>query len=145
MTGPLEECAEARENEAYHAELWQKLGAVMEVVNGEIGKPKLLERTKGHLYGQVLALRIAQEDHLESEEAFFLPVLRERMTSQQEAEVAERLLMDEEAEEPRWFLKWVAQKLAPKEREWLARLEAGFARGRPLEEKARSTPGSTRR
>ena len=59
----------------------------MGVVNGEIGKTSLIDRTKGHLFGQVLALRVAQEDHLESEEAFFLPVVRDKLTEEQQVSV----------------------------------------------------------
>lgn len=113
-------------NEEQHKELTQKLEDVMAVLNEEIGKTKLIDRTKRHLFGRIVALHIAQDDHLDNEEAFVLPVVRERMTEAEQMEVARRLLIDEDSQTPRWVVDWVARELSPGERRLLAGLEARF-------------------
>ena len=62
-------------HEEQHTELMGKLKDVRTVLNGEIGRTSLIARTSRHLYDKIVALRIAQDDHLESEEAFVLPEL----------------------------------------------------------------------
>lgn len=111
-----------------HRELVGKMEGVLTVLGEEIGKTRVIARTKQHLYGQVVALRIAQEDHLETEEALVLPTLRQRLSERQQLEVAKHLLLDEEAQEPRWMLDWVTKELTPREKNLLASLEARFNR-----------------
>lgn len=128
-TGELAEMVRdlmASANEEQHRELTQRMEEVMAVLNQEIGKTKLIERTKRHLYGRVVALRIAQDDHLDNEEAFVLPVVRERMNAPQQLEVARHLLIDENAQDPHWIVDWVVRYLTPSERDLLAGFEARF-------------------
>ena len=116
-------------NEEQHKELTQKLEDVRAVLNEEIGKTKLIDRTKRHLFGRIVALHIAQDDHLDNEEAFVLPVVRERMSEAEQLEVARRLLIDEIDENSQtqsWIVEWVARELTPGERRLLAGLEARF-------------------
>jgi hypothetical protein len=112
--------------EIEHRELVSKIEDVLAVLDEEIGKTSVIVRTKQHLYGQVVALRIAQEDHLETEEALVLPTLRQRLSEQQQLEVAKHLLIDEEAQEACWMLDWVTKDLTPGEKNLLANLEARF-------------------
>ncbi len=112
--------------EALHRELLESVQEVLSVLNEEIGKTSLITRTKQHLYRQVVALRIAQQDHLETEEALVLPVVRRLMDEGQQLEAVRRLLIDEEAEDPRWVIDWVARALDREERQSLADLEARF-------------------
>jgi hypothetical protein len=114
-------------HEQQHMELMEKLEDVMAVLNQEIGKTRVIARTHRHLYGKVVALRIAQEDHFESEEAFILPEIYRRFSQEEQLKVVERLLTDESAEDSRWVLDWVAQYLTPVERQVLADLEASWA------------------
>jgi hypothetical protein len=114
-------------NERQHAELVEKLEDVMEVLNSEIGKTKVIARTWRHLYTRVVELRTAQDDHLENEEAFVLPEVWQRISEAGQLEMARRLLIDEEAEDQRWVLKWIAKYLTPAERGLLADLEQSFA------------------
>lgn len=109
-----------------HRELVGKMEGVLTVLDEEIGKTSVIVRTKQHLYGQVVALRIAQEDHLETEEALVLPTLRQRLSEQQQLEVAKHLLIDEEAQESCWMLDWVTKELTPGEKTLLFNLEARF-------------------
>ncbi len=114
-------------NERQHAELVEKLEDVMEVLNDEIGKTKVIARTWRHLYTRMVGLRTAQDDHLENEEAFVLPEVWQRISEAEQLEMARRLLIDEEAEDQRWVLEWMAKYLTPAERKLLADLEQSFA------------------
>ena len=109
-----------------HSELMERLEDVMAVFNEEIGKSRVIARTKRHLYGKVVALRICQDDHLESEEAFVLPEVRDRMSDDDQLELVKRLLVDEEAEAPHWILDSVAKDLTSGERKLLKGLESRF-------------------
>lgn len=113
--------------EAQHVELMQKLEDVLAVLNGEIGKTRVIARTQRHLYGKVVALRICQDDHLENEEAFVLPEVNARMSDARQLALARRLLIDESSQDPRWIVDWVAQALTPEERTLLSTLEARFS------------------
>ena len=115
-------------NERQHGELVEKLEGVMEVLNGEIGKTKVIARTWRHLYTRVVELRTAQDDHLENEEAFVLPEVWQRISEAGQLEMASRLLIDEEAEDQRWVLEWMAKYLTPAEGGLLADLEQRFAK-----------------
>jgi hypothetical protein len=115
-------------NERQHAQLLNKLEEVMVVLNGEIGKTKVIARTQRHLYGRIVDLRIAQDDHFENEEAFVLPTIWQRISEGEQLEMARCLLIDEEAEEQRWVVDWMVQYLTPGERRLLADLEQRCAR-----------------
>jgi hypothetical protein len=116
-----------------HAELMKRLEDVLQVLNGEIGKQHIIARTKRHLYGKVVELRICQDDHLEAEEAFVLPDVRERFSEQEKLEIARHLLIDDASDESRWVVEWVAQNVTPGEQRLIADLEAHFtpSRSRP--------------
>ena len=107
-----------------HAELEVKLEEVVTVFSDEIGETQVIARTQRHLYGAVVALRIAQDDHLESEEAFVLPVVWERLDETQQLDIARYLLIDENSANRRWSLDWMTQRLNSAEREALAGLDA---------------------
>ena len=89
-------------------------------------KQYIITRTKQHLYRQVVSLRITQEDHLESEEALVLPMVRQRLTEEQQLTVARALLIDDQADDPRWIVDWVTRDLSSGEQKLLADLEARF-------------------
>ena len=113
-------------NQQQHADLVEKLEEVMAVLNDEIGTTKVIARTQRHLYQRVLALRVAQDDHLENEEAFVLPEIWLRISEEDQLEMVRRLLIDEDAEDQSWVLDWVAQALSPRELELLKDLERRF-------------------
>ncbi len=112
--------------EESHQELVESVQGVFDVLNEEIGKTSIIARTKQHLYGQVMALRIAQEDHLDIEESLVMPVLRERMDERTQLEAVRALLLDDGADDPRWMIDWMGQDLSPDERRLLEDLEARF-------------------
>ena len=127
--GPRLKAAVIALHDQQHVELMERLEEVLAVLDGEIGKTRVIARTRRHLYGKVVAVRICQDDHLESEEAFVLPEVRERMSEATQLDLTRRLLIDEEAEDPNWILDLVARESTPGEQRLLKGLQARF---RPL-------------
>jgi len=68
--------------------------------------------------------RSAQDDHLEEEEAFVLPVIRRQLSDAQQWTIVRHLLLDEEADDPRWYWDWLTEYLTPGECQLLAELAA---------------------
>jgi hypothetical protein len=113
----------AAQGEELHRELIIAVQDVLDVLDHEIGKTSVILRTKQHLYGEVVALRFAQEDCLETEEAIVLPLVRERMSERQQLEMVRCLLVDADAQDTRWMIDWVSKRLSTSEQELLADLE----------------------
>ena len=113
----------AKDSEAEHAELTYRLEEVNRVFDEEIGRTKLIARTHRHLYGAIVALRISQDDHLESEEAFVLPEIRECLGKVEQTQIVQRLLIDEQAADQGWVVDWLGHSLESPEREILANLQ----------------------
>ncbi|MCH8296660.1 MAG: hypothetical protein IH873_01205 [Chloroflexi bacterium] len=97
---------------------------VMTVLEEDIGATSVISRTQQHLYGQVIALQVAQEDHLETEEAMVIPLLRENLSPESQLEVVGALLVDQDADDQHWVIDWISQDLTPKENEVLLKLES---------------------
>ena len=133
VTQPLAECKAARANEAEHAALVQQAGELIGLVSrcdaggsddsAMLAESKVAARARRHVYSRIVALRVAELDHFENEEVFVLPVVRERMTDVQQLGIARRLLIDEESEDPRWIMEWLAAELSPPGRALLAAME----------------------
>ena len=86
-----------KEDDEY-ARLLEGVQDVMTVLEDDIGSTSVISRTKQHLYGQVIALRVAQEDHLETEEAMVLPLIKENLSPECQLEVVAGLLVDRDAD-----------------------------------------------
>ena len=123
MMDLLNDYAPAMNGVKEHAELEVKLEEVVTVFSEEIGETHVIARTQRHLYGAVVALRIVQDDHLESEEAFVLPEVRERFDESKQLDMMRRLLIDEEAADRRWVLEWMTSRLPSWECRQLAEVE----------------------
>lgn len=106
-----------------HRELLEAIEDVLEILNSEIGKTSVITRTKQHLIRQVVTLRIAQEDHLETEEALVMPLLRKKMSETDQLRAAKAMLLDPDADDPHWVLDWVSGKLSQKEQQLLSAFE----------------------
>lgn len=106
-----------------HLDLTEMLQQVLTVLNEEIQRTSLIQRTKQHLCQRVLSLRLALDDHLEDEETFVMPILRRFMSEGRQREFDRRLLRDDESPEPLWITNWVAEALSPPERQLLEGLE----------------------
>jgi hypothetical protein len=109
-----------------HQDLTDCVEDVLAVLNEEIGRTSIITRTKQHLYMQVVALGIIQEDHLETDETIMMPRLREQLGEQEQLRLARALLTDEEAQDPRWVMDWVKMRLNAGERRSLEELEKRF-------------------
>ena len=109
-----------------HEELLGGLEEVLAVLNEDIGNTSVITRTKQHLFGQVMTLRIVQEDHLDTEETLVLPMVRRCLTDEQQLLAARELLLDKAADDPRWVINWVSESLSEQERGLLAALEERF-------------------
>jgi len=110
--------------DAEYMRLLDGVQEVMTVLEDDIGSTTIISRTKQHLYGQVIALRVAQEDHLETEEAMVLPLLRENLSPENQLEVVGGLLIDRDADDQHWVIDWISQDLTPGENELLLGLES---------------------
>jgi hypothetical protein len=106
----------------------------------EIGRTMLIARTPRQLFGAVVLARIAQDDHLEEEEAFILPVIRRQLSTTQQEEVIGHLLIDQEAEAPRWHLDWLREMLPPREGQCLVDLAAQIHAGCPRQQRVPALP-----
>lgn len=111
MMRSLDGYAPAADGVREHAELEVKLEDVVTVFSEEIGETQVIARTQRHLYKAVVDLRIAQDDHLESEEAFVLPEVRERFDEIKQLEMMRCLLIDNQAADRRWVLEWMTAML----------------------------------
>lgn len=109
-----------------HEELLGGLEEVFAVLNDDIGHTSVITRTKQHLFGQVMTLRIVQEDHLDTEEALVLPMVRRCLSEEQQLLAAKELLLDEAADDPRWVINWISESLTEHEQGLLANLESRF-------------------
>ena len=98
------------------------------VLKAAIGEEAVIARARRHLYRRVMGLRILEFDHFENEEAFVCSIVREHVSERDQLDLARRLLMDEDAEDPRWVIDWVASELAPGEQRLLSEMEARFTR-----------------
>ena len=114
--------------EEQHKELVEKVQEVEEVLKAAIGEEAVIARTRRHLYRRVMELRILEFDHFENEEAFVCSIVREHVSERDQLDLARRLLIDEDAEDPRWVIDWVASELAPGEQRLLSEMEARFTR-----------------
>ncbi len=121
MTSLLPTSPAARDNEAAHAGLAQRLEEIQAYLR-QIDHDAVTARTRRRLFGKVVALRIDQDDHLEEEEEFVLPRIRQGICEAQQVEMARRLLLDPRAPDERWVLDWLAQDLTNSERQVLAAL-----------------------
>ncbi len=115
-----------------YARLLEGVLDVMTVLEEDIGSTSIIPRTKQHLYGQVIALRVAQEDHLETEEAMVLPLIRECLSPECQLKAVGALLIDHEADDQRWVIDWISQDLTSNENELLLALETRINQGLPL-------------
>ena len=115
-----------------YARLLEGVMDVMTVLEEDIGATSVIPRTKQHLYGQVIALRVAQEDHLETEEAMVIPLVRENLSVECQLEAVGALLIDHEADDQSWVIDWISQDLTPKENGLLRDLASHVRQAQPV-------------
>lgn len=108
-----------------HHQILEALQGVLDVLQNEIGKTKIVARTQRHLYGKIVALRISQDDHFESEEALVLPEVEARFSREEKEEISRRLLIDEQSQENAWVLNWLMERSDPCQRDMLTKIGVG--------------------
>jgi hypothetical protein len=113
--------------EEHRTQLFEAVEDVMTVLNEDIGRTTVITRTRQHLYGKVVSMRIVQEDYLDTEEALLLPLVRERFDKQHQLEAARRLLIDELADDKLWVIDWICQDLTPEEKTLLIDFQKSFS------------------
>jgi hypothetical protein len=124
MTPLLPTSTLARENEEAHQRLAHRMAEIRTYLQ-EVGEEAVVTtRIRRRLFGHVVALRIAQEDHLEEEEDLVLPIIRERLSVAQQGEIVQRLLHDPQAADPTWVVTWLRHALTETERHTVAALAA---------------------
>jgi hypothetical protein len=116
MTSVMPKLPQVNENEESHRKLEHHLEAVVKCLDEEIGRKRLIARTQRHLYGEVVSLQIAQDDHLEEEEEFVLPLVRQHFSDEQQRAIVRRILVDDQAADSLWVLKWLGRNLTQGER-----------------------------
>jgi len=117
----------ARTNEAEHKHLTELLGDLQAYLRALAESAPVTARTRRHLLGKVVALRVAQDDHLEEEEERILPVIRQQLSVAQQFDMAQRLLVAPEAHQAHWILDWLTPHVTATERQLLAALALGSA------------------
>ena len=115
-----------------YARLLEGVMGVMTVLEEDIGATSVIPQTKQHLYGQVIALRVAQEDHLETEEVMVIPLIRENLSVECQLEAVGALLIDHEADDQSWVIDWISQDLTPKENGLLRDLASHVRQAQPV-------------
>jgi len=110
-----------------YARLLEGVMDVMTVLEEDIGATSVIPRTKQHLYGQVIALRVAQEDHLETGEVMVIPLIRGNLSVECQLEAVGALLIDHESDDQSWVIDWISQYFTLKENGLLRDL-ASYAR-----------------
>ncbi|MBC8280508.1 MAG: hypothetical protein H8E48_06965 [Chloroflexi bacterium] len=128
----LVKLAVLEKEDAEYSRLLDGVMEVMTVLEDDIGATSIISRTKQHLYGQVIALRVAQEDHLETEEAMVIPLIRENLSVESQVNVIGGLLVDREADDKRWVLDWISQDLTHNENNLLLELESRINQAQPV-------------
>src|SRR5207253_6310920 len=126
MTPLLPASALARDNEMSHQRLAHRMAAIRSSVR-ESELEAVTARTRRRLFGHVVALQIAQDDHLEEEEELVLPMIRERLSAAQQGEIMHRLLRDPQAADPTWVVTWLRHELTETECHLLGTVTARWA------------------
>ena len=111
--------------QAEHDELLEAVQAVLTLLSEEIGRTSVIARTIQHIQRLVIVLNITHEDHLDSDDALVLPLLRGGIDEGQQLEIERRLLIDDAAENPRWMIDRLLENLSPAEQTPLAHVCSG--------------------
>jgi hypothetical protein len=105
------------------SELFADLRAYLREVRGPA-----TARTRRHVLGKVVELRVAQDDHLEEEEERLLPMIRQQLSDMQQYDIAQRLLIDRQAQDVGWLLTWLTPYVTTAERQLLTDLVGHIVR-----------------
>ena len=125
MTALLSHLQPAQVNVATHAMLVQTGERLLDDLNALTDHSMNLQ-TQYRLYQKIVSLRMAQDDHLETEETTILPIIRQQISETQQLELTKRLLIDPHVVNDGWVIDWVAREVTDTERQLLIDLEKRF-------------------
>jgi hypothetical protein len=132
MTGPIADSMVARQNEEEHARLAEYLDDVAScLINRGFREVDLTIESKKHLIGCAVALQLAQTRHFQKEEELVLPMVRDRMSVDQQLELVRYLLWEGGEEDQRWVWMddWVVRHLTQREVKLVEAIEDRLGRG----------------
>ena len=112
--------------EEQHKELEERFHEVEDALKEVLGEKKVTARTIRHIHSRLMGIRILELDHFENEEAFVCSLVRDEIDEAGQLYIVRRLLIDDNAEDPRWVTDWVHSELDPAEQAQLADLEVRF-------------------
>ena len=112
--------------EEQHRELEERLHEVEEALKEVLGEKKVTARTIRHIHSRFLGVRILELDHFENEEAFVCSLVRDEIDEAGQLYMVRRLLIDDNAQDPRWVIDWVQSELDPADQVLLGELEVRF-------------------
>jgi hypothetical protein len=112
--------------EEQHKELKARFHDVEDALKEVLGEKKVTARTIRHIHSRLLGVRILELDHFENEEAFVCSLVRDEIDEAGQLYMVRRLLIDDNAQDPRWIIDWVHSELDPAEQALLENLEVRF-------------------
>lgn len=101
--------------EENHEILMTRVESVEEELKKILGNTKLDGAFRRHLYEQIVALKVAEYDHFENEEAFVLPMIKEQMTRNEQLKCVQKLLFDDKSDKPSWVYDFIHSNLVERE------------------------------
>ena len=108
-------------------EQMSKIEDVFSILYSEIGDTSLITRTTQHLQRQILAMEIAQTNHLETQDLLIIPILANRMDSVDQLSLLKNILIDEQSDDRRWIVDWISEHSNPSSKSALAEIESQLA------------------
>ena len=108
-------------------EQMSKIEDVFSILYGEIGDTSLITRTTQHLQRQILAMEIAQTNHLETQDLLIIPILANSMDSVDQLALLKNILIDEQSDDRRWIVDWISEHSNPSSKSALAEIESQLA------------------
>src|SRR5262245_52766201 len=111
-----------QEKEVGPGHVMERLEDLQTYLQEELVRMIVIPRSQRQLRSKVIALGIVQDDLFEAEEESVLPVIRQQLSESQQCDMAQRLLLDQEAQDTGWILSWLKPHVSTTERQWLTAL-----------------------
>lgn len=113
-----------QDNEVEHQQLTTLFHEIASFLQALPPHTPLTPRLQRQVLGQVITLRIAHDDHLESEEDLVLPLVRQRLSEAQQCAIVRRLLYEARIQEEAGGYAWLTASLTTPAQQQLADLIA---------------------
>jgi len=113
-----------QDNEVEHQRLLTLFHELESFLQGLPPQTPITPRLQRQVLGQIITLCVEHDDHLESEEDLVLPLVRQRLSEEQQCALVWRLLCDEESQKAGMIRPWIIAALTLAEQQVLATLLA---------------------